>query len=75
MTSKCHNHRLQTYPWYREEQAQNTDSHMTERALLTHIRLASFLWDIGSVKPDQAPQNAAFDQVLHCLLTEVSFRI
>ena len=26
-------------------------------------------------KPDQTPQNAASDQVLHCLLTEVSFKI
>ena len=43
---------------------------------LTHISLASFLWDIGqSAKPDQTPQNAASNQVLHCLLTEVSFKI
>ena len=26
-------------------------------------------------QPDQTPQNAASDQVLHCLLTEVSFKI
>ena len=26
-------------------------------------------------RPDQPPQNAASDQVLHCLLTEVSFKI
>ena len=36
---------------------------------LTHISLVSFLWDIGK------QQNAASDQVLHCLLTEVSFKI
>ena len=29
----------------------------------------------NSAKPDQTPQNAASDQVLHCLLTEVSFKI
>ena len=27
----------------------------------------------NSAKPDQTPQNAASDQVLHCLLTKVSF--
>ena len=29
----------------------------------------------NSAKPDQMPQNAASDQVLHCLLTGVSFKI
>ena len=29
----------------------------------------------NSVKPDQTPQNAASDQVLHCLLSEISFKI
>ena len=36
---------------------------------LTHISLASLLWDIGkSVEPDQMPQNVESDQVLHPLL-------
>ena len=43
---------------------------------LTHISLASFLWDIAkSAKPDQTRQNVASDQDLHCLLTEVPFKI
>ena len=29
----------------------------------------------NSAKPDQTPHNAASDQVFHCLLTEVSFKI
>ena len=38
---------------------------------LTHISMASFLCDIGKQScPDQLPQNAAFDQVLHCVLIE-----
>ena len=33
-----------------------------------------FLWDItNSVKPDQTPQNAASNQFLYCLQTEVCF--
>ena len=45
--------------------------------LLTHISLASFLWDIGNKqwRPLQTPQNAASDQGLHCLLTECSIKI
>ena len=40
---------------------------------LTHISLASFLWDIGnSADPDQTPQNALLDKGLSCLLTEFS---
>ena len=43
---------------------------------LAHICLASFLWDMtNSTKPDQMPQNALSDQVLHCFLTKVSFQI
>ena len=43
---------------------------------LTHIRLASFLWNIGNgADPDQTPQNAASDQGLHCLLLEFSIKI
>ena len=44
---------------------------------LTHISLASFLWEIAanSADPDHMPQNAASDQGLHCLLTECSFEI
>ena len=41
---------------------------------LTHISLASFCGtSANSAKPDHTPQNAASDQVLHGLLTEVSF--
>ena len=44
--------------------------------LLTHLSLASFLWDTGKQwKPDQKPHNAASDQVLHCLLTKCTFEI
>ena len=43
--------------------------------ILTFIRLASFLWDIGnSGDPDQTPQNAASGQGLHCLFTECSIK-
>ena len=54
---------------------QKHPTYQTWRLNLTHLSLASFLWDIlaNSAKPDQTPQNAASDQVLHCLPTEVSF--
>ena len=43
---------------------------------LIHIILASFLLGVAnSAKPDQTPQNAASDQVSHCLLTKVSLKI
>ena len=43
---------------------------------LTHISLASFLWDIGNcADPDQTPHNAVSSQDLHALLTEFSIRI
>ena len=43
---------------------------------LTHINLSSFCGtSANSAKPDQTPQNAASDQVLHCLQTEASFKI
>ena len=42
---------------------------------LTHISRASFLWDmVNSAKPDQMPQNALSDQVLHCFLTDILFK-
>ena len=42
---------------------------------LTHISLASFLWDIGNrAHPDQTPQKAASDQGLHCLIAECSIK-
>ena len=47
-----------------------------EALLLTHISIASSLLDISKLcktRPDA--QNAAPDQVLHCLLTEVTFKI
>ena len=46
-----------------------------QNIMLTHISLASFCgtW-AKSEKSDQTLQNAASDQVLHCLLTEVSFK-
>ena len=41
--------------------------------ILTHTSLASFSLDIDKqCKPDQTPQKAASDQVLHSLLTKVS---
>ena len=43
---------------------------------LTQISLASFCGtSANSANTDQTPQNAASDQVLHCLLTGVSFKI
>ena len=43
--------------------------------ILTHISLASLLGAYAnSTDPDQMPQNAAADQGLHCLLTEISFK-
>ena len=44
--------------------------------ILTHISLASILWDmVNSADPDQTKQNAASDKGLHCLLTEYSNKI
>ena len=35
---------------------------------LTHISLVSFLWELAnSAKPDQTAQNAASDNVIHCM--------
>ena len=43
---------------------------------LTHISLAPFCGTLAnSAKPDQTSQNAASDQGLHCLQTEISFKI
>ena len=43
--------------------------------MLTHISLASLLGvKANSVDPDQTPDNAVFDQGLHCLLAGISFR-
>ena len=45
-----------------------------ENKYLSHLSLASFLVTAAnSVEPDQTPQNVAFDQVLHCFLTERTF--
>ena len=46
-------------------------------SLLTHIKAKHPFYGTSahSAKPDQMPQNVASDQVLHCLLTEVSFKI
>ena len=39
---------------------------------LTHIGLASFLWDIDKqCRPGKTPLNAASDQCLHCLLQNI----
>ena len=44
-----------------------------QRFFLTHISLASFLWDIGnSIAPDVTPQNAASHLGLLCLRREIS---
>ena len=41
-----------------------------------HISLAFFLWDIDKrCKTRSDAANTASDQVLYCLLTEVSFKI
>ena len=47
------------------------------RSYLTHINLASVLWDIctNSANQDQTPHLAASNQGLHCLLTEFSINI
>ena len=43
---------------------------------LTPVSIASFCGiSANSVKQDQTPQNAASEQVLHCLLSEVSLKI
>ena len=40
---------------------------------LTHLSLGSFYRTLAiSAEPDQTPQNAASDQVLHCLLIELN---
>ena len=46
---------------------------MTEKIWLAHISLASFLWDVD--KQGRLTSDAAFDQGLHCLLTECSIKI
>ena len=45
--------------------------------ILTHISLLRPFCgtSANSAKPDQTPQHAASDQVLHCLLTEVFSKI
>ena len=46
------------------------------KVLNTHLNLASFYrTPTNSAEPDQTPQNAASDQVQHCLLTEYTFKI
>ena len=41
----------------------------------THISISSFCGtSANSAETDQTPQNTASDQLLHCLLTEVSFK-
>ena len=41
---------------------------------LTHLSLSSFYETLANCAvPDQTPQNAASDQVLHCLLSEYFF--
>ena len=75
-----------TFIWYKHTQVENMLARRskekninakTHLKYINYISLASFF--VGhrhiSAKPDQTPQNAASDQVLHCLLTEVSFKI
>ena len=46
------------------------------KRVLTHNKPSVlFVGHRQTVQPDQTPQNAASDQVLHCLRTEVSFQI
>ena len=43
---------------------------------LAHINLESIYGtSANSTEPDQMPQNAESDQVLHCLITECTLRI
>ena len=55
------------------------DSHIHEENNtygLIHIILPSFCGTLAnSAEPDQMPQNAPSNQVLHCLLAEYSFKI
>ena len=39
----------------------------SEKYILTHISLASLVWDINSADSDQAPHIAVSDQDIHCL--------
>ena len=49
---------------------------LSRSSKLTHISLASFLWDIGKeCRPRPDAQNMASDQGLHCLLTKYSIKI
>ena len=42
---------------------------------LTHISLASLFWEARkTIDPDRTPQNAASDQGLHCLYTNISIK-
>ena len=59
-----------------EEEKMQTAKIVQKITQHTHISLASFCGtSANSAKPEHMPQNAASDQVLHCLLTEVSFKI
>ena len=49
-----------------------TGHRQTETQTLTHISLASFLWDPD---PDQTQHVVASDQGIHCLLTECSIKM
>ena len=44
--------------------------------LITHLSLASFLWDIAnSADPENMQHSVTSDQGLHCLLLESSIKI
>ena len=43
LTRKCHNHTLQTNPWHQQEETQNTNSHMTSKAIKVKAISSLFL--------------------------------
>ena len=50
----------------------NSNEYQKSEVYLTHISLASLLWDIT---PEEMPQNAASHSGLFCLLKGISFKI
>ena len=53
MIKKYHNHTLQTIPWQREEEPQNTNSHMTSgRQLKQNYQLSLPRQDVCKTKND-----------------------
>ena len=50
--------------------------HFFSDEMFNLFKPSTFMWGIGKqCKPDQTPQNASSDQVLHCLPPEYSIKI